>query len=331
MHTFVRSCLAACAFVLPGLAMAACTGADLRETLTPQDKAEIASQVASMPYPEGNHWQATRGDQTIALIGTMHLHDARMGAIVDRLRPTIAGADLLLVEITSDEEAAMLNAIATDPSIAFLTDGPSLIDLVAPDVWTELAAAVQKRGVPPFMAAKYQPWFLSLTLALAPCAAADVQAGKPGLDKQIIGAADAADVPVAGLETFREVFDLMASDPLEEQLRFLPLTIQMERTVNDATATTIASYFEERHGELLAFSQVFTRGQIDIAADEFDALFDEMMGMLLDQRNLMWMDRIDQRTERNIVIAVGAAHLSGETGLLNQLALRGYTVERRPF
>ncbi|MEL7133133.1 MAG: TraB/GumN family protein [Pseudomonadota bacterium] len=331
MHNRVFPILAVLIWLVPGAVLAACTGTDLRPTLSPAAQAAIAAETATLAYPEGNHWRATKGDKTITVLGTMHLHDPRMTAVVDRLAPTLEKADLVLVEITAQEEAAMLSAIATDPSIAFLTDGPSLIDRVPPDIWSELAEAAQRRGVPPFMAAKYQPWFLSLTLALAPCAMADVQAGKPGLDKMVIGAAEAAGVPVEGLETFREVLDVLGADPIEEQLRFLPLMVQMERTVDDATATTIATYFDEEHGALLAFSRVFTREQIDFPRAEFDALFDEMMGMLLDERNLMWMQRIDQRDEDDIVIAVGAAHLSGQTGLLKQLEERGFQLERLAF
>ncbi|WP_147109032.1 TraB/GumN family protein [Tateyamaria sp. syn59] len=331
MQTLLKCAIYAVALLVPAALHAACAGPDVRPSLSAEAQAEIAARTAALPYPEGNHWRATRQGQTITLIGTMHLHDPRMTDIVQRLAPTISAADLLMVEITSEEEAGLLNAVSTDPTIAFLTDGPSLIDRVSPEVWTVLSEAAQKRGVPPFMAAKYQPWFLSMTLAIAPCAMADLHAGKVGLDKMIMAAATAADVPIAALETHRELIDLLAADPIEEQVQFLPLVAQMERTVDDATATTIAAYFEEQHGALLAFSRVYTRDQIDFPATEFETLFDEMMTMLLDQRNLLWMDRIDQRTETDIVIAVGAAHLGGETGLLNQLDERGFTLERQPF
>ncbi|MBY5931668.1 TraB/GumN family protein [Tateyamaria omphalii] len=331
MQTLLKHMIFAAALLVPAAVQAACSGTDVRPSLSEEARAEIAERTAALPYPEGNHWRATRGEQTITLVGTMHLHDPRMSEIVARLAPTVASADLLLVEITAEEEAALLNAISTDPTIAFLTDGPSLIDRVSPEVWDALATAAQKRGVPPFMAAKYQPWFLSLTLAIAPCAMADLHAGKVGLDKLIMAEATQASVPIAALETHREMIDLLAADPIEEQIQFLPLIAQMEHTVDDATATTVAAYFEEQHGALLAFSRVFTRDRIGLPSEEFEVLFDEMMAMLLDQRNMMWMDRIDQREEPNIVIAVGAAHLGGETGLLNQLELRGFTLERQPF
>ncbi|WP_193743481.1 TraB/GumN family protein [Tateyamaria sp. ANG-S1] len=331
MQTLLKHVIFAATLLIPAAVQAACSGTDMRPYLSEAAQAEISERTAALPYAEGNHWRATRGDQTITLVGTMHIHDPRMADIVARLAPTVASADLLLVEITAEEEAALLNAISTDPTIAFLTDGPSLIERVSPDVWATLADAAQKRGVPPFMAAKYQPWFLSMTLAIAPCAMADLHAGKVGLDKLIMAEAAQADVPIAALETHREMIDLLAADPIEEQMQFLPLVAQMESTVDDATATTVAAYFEEQHGALLAFSRVFTRDQISFPPEEFEALFDEMMVMLLDQRNLMWMDRIDQRDEPNIVIAVGAAHLGGDTGLLNQLELRGFTLERQPF
>lgn len=331
MRMLFQIVLLALMVVIPFAAHAVCTGDDARNDLRPAAQQEIARLTASIPFAEGNHWQAKRGDQTISVIGTMHLFDPRMADIIDRMAPLIASADLLMVEITDAEETALLNAISTDPTIAFLTDGPTLIDRVTPEVWSVLSRAAQSRGVPPFMAAKYQPWFLSLTLAIAPCAMADLHAGKTGLDKKIMAVADGADVPIAALETHRELIDLLAADPIEDQVRFLSLVAQMQDTVDAATATTVAAYFEEQHGELLAFSRVFTRDQIDMPADEFEVLFDEMMAQLLDQRNLAWMERIDARTEETIVIAVGAAHLAGETGILNQLALRGYQLERQPF
>ncbi|WP_299641123.1 TraB/GumN family protein [uncultured Tateyamaria sp.] len=317
--------------LMPIAAHAACTGTDLRLGLGVEARDEIVRISSTLPFAEGNHWRATRGDQTITIVGTMHIFDARMEPVVERLAPILESADLLMVEITPKEEAALLDAITTDPTIAFLTDGPSLIDRVSPDTWSVLSQAAQARGVPPFMAAKYQPWFLSLTLSIAPCAMTDLHAGKVGLDKMIMTTAAAADVPIVELETHRDLIDLLASDPIEEQVRFLPLVAQMEAFTDDVTATTVASYFDEQHAGLLAFSRVFTRSQIDIPADAFDVIFDDMIDALLVKRNLAWMDRIDARKERDIVIAVGAAHLSGETGLLQQLELRGFDLERRPF
>ena len=50
--------------------------------------------------------------------------------------------------------------------------------------------------------------------------------------------------------------------------------------------------------------------------------------MIIDGRNNNWMKKIpDLITEKSSFIAVGCAHLVGETGLINQLRELGYTVD----
>ena len=58
------------------------------------------------------------------------------------------------------------------------------------------------------------------------------------------------------------------------------------------------------------------------------AVFDEV---LLKRRNHAWMPRILSREEEQLVVAVGALHLSGEEGVLNLLAQAGYALTRAPF
>ncbi len=55
------------------------------------------------------------------------------------------------------------------------------------------------------------------------------------------------------------------------------------------------------------------------------------MQTMLDTRNALWMPRILGRAEGNIVVAVGAAHLSGDAGLLAQLNQAGYSLSRAEF
>ena len=130
MRIYLRTLALALTGLLPVASHATCTGDDIRPTLSLAQQDEIAALVAARPFPTGNHWRATRQGQTITLIGTMHLFDARMPEIVDRLTPTLAATDLLMVEVTDREEQDLQSAIATDPSIAFLTEGPSLIEVV---------------------------------------------------------------------------------------------------------------------------------------------------------------------------------------------------------
>ena len=318
------------AFLLTPAALWASCGVDLRPTLTPQQNSEIANRLAGQPYPVGNHWTATKGSRTITLIGTMHIDDPRMDGVAERLRGVIEAADHLLVEATEADQKALERAMATQPELAFLT-GKTLIDLMPADEWAKLAEAAAARGIPGFMAAKFQPWYLSLMLALSPCTLQDVMAGAKGLDHRLMQIATGADVPMKSLEPYTTLFELFGSDPIEDQIALLRLGVLPDTLSENATATLAEQYFEEDILVGLETSRVLTRPAVDLPDAEFDAIYDEFMDLLLRQRNETWMAPIEAATGDRIVIAAGALHLGGTHGLLNKLEQLGYTLERQPF
>ncbi len=53
----------------------------------------------------------------------------------------------------------------------------------------------------------------------------------------------------------------------------------------------------------------------------------EEVKALLDDRNTYWMQQLPRlMKEQPLFVAVGALHLAGESGLVNQLRIKGYTV-----
>ncbi|MCR8826146.1 TraB/GumN family protein [Pseudosulfitobacter koreensis] len=318
------------ALLLPQMAFAACNGTDLRATLSARQSAELATELQDMPYPDGNHWVAHKGAQTIHLIGTLHLSDPRLTPIAARLAPVIASADLLLAEATEAEEAQLNEAMATRPELISLTSGPTLIELMPPEDWAELADAASKRGIPPFMAAKFQPWYLAMVLAMPPCVLATMQDGQHGLDKALLQIATENDVPAEALEPFDTLFTLMGQDTLEHQVALLRLGVIPAPQAEEMTATLVAQYFDEAHGAIMPLNRVVTQDLVDMPKAEFDAVFDNMVDTLLNQRNANWLPRITA-AQGVTVVAVGAGHLGGTDGLLNMLADEGYALRRQPF
>jgi len=104
-------------------AFALCSGDSFMDRLTDDERAQVADAVAATPYPRGLVWDATKGDVTLKVVGTMHIHDGRLAAIYDRVKDDVAQADLLLVEATAEEEAKMHNAFASDPNMLFIPGG----------------------------------------------------------------------------------------------------------------------------------------------------------------------------------------------------------------
>ena len=62
------------------------------------------------------------------------------------------------------------------------------------------------------------------------------------------------------------------------------------------------------------------------------AMFEDMQDALLDSRNRNWIPVITDATQTHddIVVAVGAAHLIGDQGILQLLENEGWTITRIP-
>ena len=135
---------------------------------------------------------------------------------------------------------------------------------------------VRLRGLPPFMAAKFQSWYLSLMLGMPPCALHAAAAGKHGLDQRIMDLAMGVDVPVKSLEPFAIIFKLFNNGMLQEQVEMLKIEMLSVEDAEDATATLIAQYLEQKHVAALKTSRVMTRPGINLTPEAFDAMFDEL-------------------------------------------------------
>lgn len=326
----LRTLVLALALMLPQMALATCNGTDLRTRLTTDQTDALATLMRDMPYPDGNHWVAHKGALTIHLIGTLHLADPRLPAIAAGLAPVVASADMMLVEATEVEESQLLQALATRPELISLTSGPTLIDLMPPETWAKLAQAASEREIPSFMAAKFQPWYLSLVLGMPPCVFSSVKNDAHGLDKTLLQIAEDNGVPATALEPFDTLFTLMAEAPLDEQIKMLGLGLMSVQQSEDMTATLVEQYFEEDHGAIMPLNRVMASSWIDLPKAEFDVLFDETLDTLLIRRNAMWLPKITS-AQGVVVVAVGAGHLGGEGGLLQLLDAAGFALRRQPF
>lgn len=314
---------------LPLPLAAQCAGTDIRATLSADDRTEIAAAVAATPYATGNFWRATRQERQITLVGTVHIDDPRLAPIATAVLPEITAAEVVFLEMTQEEQTALTTSLSEDPSRIVLADG-SLIDLLPAETWTTLAEAAAARGLPGPMAAKLQPWYLSLVLALPPCVLASGAPPK-GLDAQIEEAAADAGVSARALEPYDTLFTLFAEEPLEVQLDMLSASVMDEATAEDMLATTLALYFEGAHAELWHLSRVSARSQLALPEAEIETIFEELEDALLTTRNRDWITVLEAAPEDRIVAAFGAAHLFGETGVLQLLSEAGYEITRLDF
>lgn len=316
--------------LLPLWAQAACTGTDLRAGLTPKDHSWIEARIAHTPFVEGNHWIAQRGSRKIHVIGTMHFNDPRMDAVFARLSPVLDDAEHLLLEITPDDEIALQKRLGASPELMFITEGPTLIDRLPAEDWAALSTLAQEHGLPAWMAAKMRPWFLGLSMSAPPCLKF-TQSKELGLDKRLQNAATATETPMSSLEDPMTIIQALNADPLEEQIRQMRLTLSLAGQGTDEYVTLTHSYFEEQSWQYLAqIERRFYQSEA-FAPEEAKGLWAHSMDLVLVRRNRAWIPVIEGTPGDRLVLAVGALHLPGETGVLNLLQQQGYRLTRAAF
>ncbi|RGP39137.1 TraB/GumN family protein [Pseudotabrizicola alkalilacus] len=320
-------CLLAIPLVVSAPAQAACQGVNLLSQMAPADRTRLAQTAATHPFHQGNLWRATKDGQQITLVGTYHLADPRHDQVLDTVLPHLDTATTLLVEAGPEEEAALLAAVAKDPTLFVMTD-TTLPTLMAPEDWETLSAAMTRRGIPGFMAAKFQPWYLTVLLAVPPCMMTEVQAQpKAGLDHRIMEEARARGVPVQGLEPYDTVFSLFDSFSRDDQISMLRASLAIEGQAEDYMATLADSYFAGESRLIWELMRDLSLQMPGYTPEQVDSDLAKMEQALLITRNRNWVPVIEAAAAKGPVLAAfGALHLPSDYGIPYLLQQQGWTL-----
>ncbi|MGO4772666.1 TraB/GumN family protein [Flavobacterium sp. W22_SRS_FK3] len=118
-------------------------------------------------------------------------------------------------------------------------------------------------------------------------------------------------LPIIGLETVKEQMDMFGKAYSDTEM------IKMLEEFNkEETDKLVATYKEENINSLY-----------DIITDE-KIINEETKKAILDNRNQNWLITIPEIIKKgNAFIAVGSAHLAGESGVINLLRKAGYNVK----
>ncbi len=328
-HTFAA--LALLITGSPALAQT-CAGEDLIAALPEAKRAAITAAAEAAPYPRGNLWRATKDGRTATLLGTYHLDDPRHDAILGAVAPMLDSAAVLLVEAGPAEEKELLSHMAKDPSLILApADAPTLVQVLPPAEWQALAQAMRDRGVPPFMATRFRHWYISMLLAVPPCALSPKMA-EGGLDRRLMDRAEAAGIPVRALEPWDTALRIFDEMPAEAQVSMIRSTLALEDRAEDHMATLTAAYFTEDSRLIWEFLRDVSYGLPGMTPETVDREFAEMEVALMSGRNRNWIPVIEAAAADGPVFAAfGSLHLSGQDGVLALLERGGWALERLPF
>ena len=311
-------------------AHAACVGQSLVDKYRAEDPAGIEAVFAlshSVPNSTGRAWEVSRpGTPSSLLFGTFHAQEA-VETVPEPVWSRLLGARIAVFEVDLEQQDAMEARMSSDPDFVFDTNRPGLSTLIGADDYAALAEALEIRGLAPEAAEYMRPWLLTSMLGFPACHLRAMAAGAEALDTVMAKRAEAAGIPVAGLETYEDAIAAFQRIDQTLLIKAIGSAGQMADVEEDLFRTNTALYAQ---GETVAINEfaIWLSDRLDPETDA-RALNRSVMAEILDARNIAWMDTLEGfLSEGNAFIGVGALHLPGEKGLIELLRSRGYSVRR---
>jgi uncharacterized protein YbaP (TraB family) len=249
------------------------------------------------------------------LLGTIHVGFGFDEVLTDDARARFAAASRVMTEadVSAADPTLMMQA-------ALLPADRSLSSIVGKPTWERLVARIGEQ-IPPPILERLEPWLPTVMLGLEELEHA-LKELRPGaetrlMDVELMKAAKAQGKTLTHFETVAEQIAIFESITLEDQVRELSEALESESS--DQARALLSSFAA---GDERALGRaIFDATQLERAPVFYQRV--------LFERNARWLPVIEREAARGgAFIAVGAAHLLGERGILEELRRRGYSVTR---
>ena len=264
-------------------------------------------------------WKVSDADNAVYLLGSFHLlkeDDYPLPAEVDRAFDDSAS---LLFEI---DPAAMTapESVAVMQKYMAYDNGETLSTVLPKATLARLSTLVSAGGGSVQALEHSEPWAVNLGLVLGVTRAMGFRP-ELGLDRTLMARAAAAGKPTAGLETVDDQMKAMDTVPHTEQAQ------ELEEFLADPQKAV------RELGDMHAWWRAGDVARLDSRMRAEMARKTPESYRLLDvARNQAWLPQVEKRLtdsrKDNTLVVVGALHLLGSDGLVEQLRAKGYKVER---
>ncbi|WP_427983483.1 TraB/GumN family protein [Agarivorans sp.] len=267
-----------------------------------------SGQLAAEP----SLWLATKNQQQLYLFGSIHIGSEQFYPLPDTFIQAFERSQRLVIETDvsslSASDRKLLQKSTQQPT------GRSLADDMGPDYQQKLAKISQQLGLSSSMFDNLQAWYVAIMLSQLQMQALGYQT-ELGVDLHFIDQAKHNNTPIYQLESFAEQLTTL------KQLATIQTPL-LEQTIDDfehipRVFEQLVSYWNEGQNQQL------------IALLKDDPMFQQdaewLSEALLYRRNRHWINQLTQLDGTSFVV-VGAMHLYGKKGLLNELTQLGYVI-----
>ena len=261
---------------------------------------------------EGVFYKVQKDNQTVYLLGSIHLGDQSLYPLNEQINTAFEKADHLAVEIDI-EDLDEMEVSQTIMQQGMYQDGTVLSEVVEEDVFNDALEQLSALGMNEEIVDQFQPWFV--TMLLSEVALQDTALNAEfGIDKHFIDRAKDKNLPIISLESVESQITSISSATEEEQIDSLEYALE---SIDDS---------EE---ELTQLMRVWRSGNTDVFAQlrEMNQGSDQLA---MDERDLLMTDKIEgflnEDDKDTYFVVVGSLHLAGDNSIIDLLKTRGYSV-----
>ncbi len=243
------------------------------------------------------------------LYGTIHLICEADMQMSEALKQKFAQSEKLFLEMDMSDH----NTIAKAQQLSMLPEHKTLRSFFKNDA--EYARVdnffSNTAGVPLSFLAKMKPFAL-VSILYAKCLPCMLPAS---YELSFIEMAKAQQKQIVGLETVEEQMAVVDKMTDAAQRKMLLSMVDSFETAKQSTHQLVQLYKQQKLDSLYT-----------VAINNPDMIFSK--NFFLDDRNKKWIPRLEKAIHNNsCFIAIGAAHLAANLGVINLLRQKGYTIE----
>ncbi len=250
------------------------------------------------------------------LYGTIHVISEDLFSTSNKIEGILANSDYLVMEV---ENITQLSAMGSVMGSLRLDSG-TVSDYVSDSLYSAFIEALEEHTH--FTQATFEQQFATMKpfgLYTIVASAGGESTGKTkSYELYFMDLAYENNLQVAGLETLEDQMAVFGKVTMEDMLVYIIETLNNQ----DASAGSEL----EKLGKIYASMRLDSISSYLLKGD--DMLMTKYKNEFLDQRNSNWIPIIEDLSRKHsCFIAVGAAHLSGETGVIQLLRELGYTLK----
>ncbi len=263
-------------------------------------------------------WKIQSKSATVYILGSLHMAKPDIYPLPQKIEESFAKSAVLALE--ADPAKAQNTALLRQMlAAAAYAKGGTLKEHLSRETFELARREIERLGLSMETFSRTKPWFLAMSIETLELQRLDYDPAN-GIDIYFAGKA-AGEKQIVELESFDYQIRLLNGFSDREQELFLLYTLKEMATLRDEIEELMAAW---RGGDAKSMERLVTRTLIE--SPELRPIY----AKLFYKRNREMTARIEQllKGKQTVFVAVGAAHLVGKEGIIEQLKGKGFTEEQ---